>query len=487
MDTETLGKRSFTSPNDKIPGDAKRPCHPESPVLPSPLATTPPEFRLLQRLLSVPLEIILRQVESSSAPKRPLLSRMEAQCLLFVDRRAREMDALTLAAMQTLERKTNTQTLAATLEAANHPYFRSLLPILWRMDRVVTVDELRRVRSQTAISLLALDTLAQELGHQAEQNWEMASTLQEAPEGTAGHVLSGEKYNLAIVQTEVKDRILNLLQQSPGDRDILQETSETMHVFCEQTFGVKLSQDSSAPETLANSSKYTCSSSHSKSLSTDPKTFATRMPGDSGTTTSPEKTNSPPTGSTRTTIVGQSSALHTLGESRTSMSLSATALSPPGKASQGFPTSGQSHTPISERPFRFSLQSATPSKDAHLGQQSLEFLTSSNVSLAPHGEVISLKQTSERESSSEESLHAHTRPVTEANSGAASGMTPPPAEEKENQRSQKSSQNAQSPDPSSPHRQQDCHSSSESPSCGLGDTQTAAAALSAMSARSPWT
>ena len=200
----------------------------------------------VERLLSVPLEILFRQVPSSSASlshkRKPLLTRAEARLLSKTTLLAAEMDTILHVSSQALSQQVWCAQFSQSIESV--PWLRSVVGLLRVHSTHISSAALHHLQQEMHRILQDLSSCAAALAHYAEQNWTVSESLLDAfgDDGTllsSGQELAQHKKFLAELQEEVSSRIQTLL----NDEEILKwahgNVPTPMTQFCQQLFGIK--------------------------------------------------------------------------------------------------------------------------------------------------------------------------------------------------------------------------------------------------------
>jgi hypothetical protein len=212
----------------------------------------------VERLLSVPLEILFRQVPSTSASslshkRKPLLTRAEARLLSKTTLLAAEMDTILHVSSQALSQQVWCAQFSQSIESV--PWLRSVVGLLRVHSTHISSAALHHLQQEMNRILQDLSSCAAALAHYAEQNWTVSESLLDAfgDDGTllsSGQELAQHKKFLAELQEEVSSRIQTLL----NDEEILKwahgNVPTPMTQFCQQLFGLKDTTETTNPEAL---------------------------------------------------------------------------------------------------------------------------------------------------------------------------------------------------------------------------------------------
>jgi hypothetical protein len=168
-----------------------------------PSSITAEDCTTLDHLLSVPLDIIFRQIltdtkNNEQQQGKPLLTRAEARCLLRISSLSQEWDLLMKTQTDSLQRSVwtkyfqqkiltgNPHGMAAAAAASHsnksnsHPYLRPLIPILQVQGPHVTRQSLHLVDSEMQHIVEQLYQCKQSLRQFAEHNWTLSESLWDA-------------------------------------------------------------------------------------------------------------------------------------------------------------------------------------------------------------------------------------------------------------------------------------------------------------------
>jgi hypothetical protein len=212
----------------------------------------------VERLLSVPLEVIFRKVASGNRSK-PLLTRAEAQCLVKTTQLAHQVDAIVQVSFQALSRQVWCKDFAESIQTV--PLLRSVLPLLVVHGTQTTNGALAQVQTELDGVLSELEACAAALQQYSEQNWTLAESLMDAFGGgdmplSSGQDLAREKRIIAEIQEEVCARCQSVLKMSASlDGTTVEDAFEqardqqsgqfvSMQEYCRRLFGADKTNDS---------------------------------------------------------------------------------------------------------------------------------------------------------------------------------------------------------------------------------------------------
>lgn len=212
----------------------------------------------IERLLSVPLDVIFRKVASGNRSK-PLLTRAEAQCLVKTTQLAHQVDAIVQVSFQALSRQVWCKDFAESIQTV--PLLRSVLPLLVVHGTQTTSSALTQVQTELDGVLSELEACAAALQQYSEQNWTLAESLIDAFGGrdmpvSSGQDLAREKRIIAEIQEEVCARCQSVLKMSASlDGTTVEDAFEqardqesgqfvSMQEYCRRLFGADKTNDS---------------------------------------------------------------------------------------------------------------------------------------------------------------------------------------------------------------------------------------------------
>ncbi len=170
-----------------------------------------PEHLSITAMLSVPLELIFRQLH-----EKPLLTRAEGQCFIKINLLVQEMDGLVQVAEKMLRQRTRYKGFQTALEECKSPLLRPV-PILVRIFENQTTTALQGVQGSLAILMVELSSCSALLRQSAEQNWSVSESLLDAMGGQASQLLALEKRHLAELEEEISRRIDALMSMAMVD------------------------------------------------------------------------------------------------------------------------------------------------------------------------------------------------------------------------------------------------------------------------------
>jgi hypothetical protein len=214
----------------------------------------------VEELLSVPLNVIFRQVPSSTTHsatqrRKPLLTRAEAQCLVRTSQLAHEVDVLVEVSSEVLSRQRWCRIFAKSIEGI--PLLRSVLPVLAVHGQVIPKQTLANVEAELERVLYELEGCSSALRQYSEQNWTLFESLMdafgdcEAP----GQELAKEKRSRAEIEEEVCNRIESLLgmatkEDSDAPQDAFDQATDSdsgrfvsMQMLCCELLGLAVDDE----------------------------------------------------------------------------------------------------------------------------------------------------------------------------------------------------------------------------------------------------
>jgi hypothetical protein len=213
-------------------------------------------------LLSVPLNVIFREVPSSTHSamqrRKPLLTRAEAQCLVKTSQLAHEVDVIVGVSSEVLSRQRWCRIFGESIEGI--PLLRSVLPVLAVHGHIITKKALANVQAELERVLYELEGCSSALRQYSEQNWTLSESLMdafgdcEAP----GQELAKEKRCMAEIEEEVCTRIESLLgmatkEEGSAPQDAFEQAMDSdsgrfvsMQTFCYKLLGLSVDETASA-------------------------------------------------------------------------------------------------------------------------------------------------------------------------------------------------------------------------------------------------
>jgi hypothetical protein len=232
----------------------------------------------VEELLSVPLNVIFREVPSSSTQsatqqrRKPLLTRAEAQCLVKVSQLAHEVDVIVGVSSEVLSRQRWCRIFGKSIEGV--PLLRSVLPVLAVHGHVIPKKALANVQAELERVLYELEACASALRQYSEQNWTLSESLMDAfgdsCDEAPGQELAKEKRCMAEIEEEVCTRIESLLgmlaakEEDNAPQDAFDQAMDSdsgrfvsMQTFCYKLLGLAVDETVSAataPASVENAS-----------------------------------------------------------------------------------------------------------------------------------------------------------------------------------------------------------------------------------------
>ena len=224
----------------------------------------------VERLLSVPLDVVFREVPSAAAApmsqrRKPLLTRAEAQCLVKTAQLAHQVDVIVDISSHALSRQQWCRSFRESIQGV--PLLRSVLPVLSVHGDKIPSSALKNVQGELDRVLLELEACASALHQYSEQNYTLSESLLDAfGDGQApssGQELAREKRIMAEIEEEVCVRIDRLLgmaalnTQDDADsmgnvEDAFEKATgiesrqfESMRKFCYRMLGIDAIEDAS--------------------------------------------------------------------------------------------------------------------------------------------------------------------------------------------------------------------------------------------------
>ncbi|GKY94095.1 hypothetical protein MPSEU_000375900 [Mayamaea pseudoterrestris] len=191
------------------------------------------DVSFVESMLAVPLDIIYYKGPGTRA--KPLLTRAEAQCLVYVSLLAHEVDSLTAITAQVCEHRHVYDSFADKLRKCNqNQRLNPLLSILYVLGRQFPDQTLEKIRVELFSASSELRLVHANLKQYSEQNWALSESLLDA--GPEGEDVAKGKRKLSDIQDELCDRISALLDESNdnGTKALAFPPCETMAAFCQR-------------------------------------------------------------------------------------------------------------------------------------------------------------------------------------------------------------------------------------------------------------
>ena len=197
----------------------------------SEISSHTPVVTSMEVQLSIPMEVIFRQVSSNNRAK-PLLTRSEAQSMLRMNMLSQEIDVLVQLSSEAFNKKRWCNDIESTL--VSHPVLRALLPLLHCHGKSKPEKSLAYIQQELSRILHEITTLSKMMHQFADQNYTLSESLLDA---LGGNSLAEEKRLLGDLEEEICKRCYEVLQMTETHLTSQLTSPSSMNEFCTKLFG----------------------------------------------------------------------------------------------------------------------------------------------------------------------------------------------------------------------------------------------------------